>query len=143
MPLHLIKLAVGIHDLDHLAEVQSGRAFRREGRLVVPGYTKRAPTRTPELLDGGSIYWVVKGSVRARQLLLGFDAVSDEGGDAWCRLILDPALVPTMPVQKKPFQGWRYLAEGDAPRDLGGGGGGEGDELPPHLLAELRELGLA
>jgi hypothetical protein len=141
MPLHLIKLAVGIRDLDHLTEVQKGRAFRRDGRMVVPGYTRRTPTRCAELAEGGSIYWVVKGVVRCRQCLLDFDQVQGDEGEAWCRLILDPELVPVSPTQKKAFQGWRYLTDADAPRDLVAGEGG--DDLPPHLLAELRALGLA
>jgi hypothetical protein len=143
MPLHLIKLAVGIRDVDHLSEVQAGRAFHREGERVVPGYTKRAPTRLDELVDGGSIYWVVKGSVRCRQRILALDMVKGEEGEAWCRLILDPGLVLVSPVAKRPFQGWRYLAAADAPRDVGAEADGSGDELPPHLLAELRALGLA
>ena len=142
MPLHLIKLAVGIRDPDHLAEVQQGRAFEREGRRIVPGYTRRMPTRGAELCDRGSIYWVVKGAVRCRQGILGFEMVQDGEGEAWCRMLLDPVLVATEAWPRKAFQGWRYLKPEDAPRDLAAAGEG-GDVLPPEMLAELRALGLA
>jgi hypothetical protein len=132
MALHLIKLAVGAADIDQIAEFQRGRQFVRNGRTVVPTYTRRKPRRPDEVTDGGSIFWVVKGQVRCRQRVLDFETVEGEEGETWCRIILDPTLVPTLPQPKKPFQGWRYLA-GDA---------GTGDELPPHLIAELRELGL-
>ena len=140
MPLHLIKMAVGAADIDQVAEFQRGRQFIRDGRTVVPAYTRRKPRRPDEVTDGGSIYWVIKGQVRCRQQVLDFEMVEGEEGKSWCRMILDPTLVPTLPQAKKPFQGWRYLEPDAAPRDLGEAG--TGDELPPHLLAELRELGL-
>lgn len=143
MPLHLIKLCVGIDDVDQLRAAQERRAYRRDGRMVVPGFTRRSPRRPDEVTDGGSIYWVIKGSVRCRQRVLDFEMVQEEEGGTSCRLILDPELVEVMPQAKKPFQGWRYLADADAPRDLTPGQGtGQGGDLPPHLLAELRELGL-
>ncbi|WP_342666045.1 DUF1489 domain-containing protein [Skermanella stibiiresistens] len=141
MPIHMIKMAVGITDPDHLAEVQQGRRFVREGQSVVPAYTRRKPRRPDEVIDGGSIYWVVKGQVRCRQRVVDFELVDGEEGQTWCRIILDPTLVPTVPQSKKPFQGWRYLEPDLAPRDLADADP-EG-ELPPHILAELRELGLA
>ena len=141
MPIHLIKMAVGIGDLDHLIEVQKGRHFVRDGRTVVPGYTRRKPRRPDEVTDGGSMYWVIKGQVRCRQRVFDFELVDGEEGETWCRIIMDPELIPTMPLAKKPFQGWRYLEPSAAPRDLDDAG--PDGELPPHILAELRELGLA
>lgn len=139
MALHLIKLSVGIRDIEHLAEVQAGRRFEWEGRTVTSGFTRRMPRRPDEIVDGGSIYWVIKGIIRCRQRILGVEQMQGEDGQAWCRLVLDPDLVTVMPVAKRAFQGWRYLTEADAPRDLATG---QGDDLPPHLVAELRELGL-
>ncbi|MBP2295262.1 DUF1489 family protein [Azospirillum rugosum] len=141
MPLHLIKLAVGIRDLDHLAEVQGRRAVRTAGGTVVPVYTRRVPKRGDDILAGGSIYWVVKGSVAARQRVLAIDTGVDEEGESYCTLGIDAALVPTVPTAHRPFQGWRYLEPSAAPRDLAEAGG-QGDELPAHLAAELRSLGL-
>ncbi|MBP2233339.1 hypothetical protein J2847_006676 [Azospirillum agricola] len=141
MPLHLIKLAVGIRDLDHLAEVQDRRATAHDGRARIPVYTRRLPKRGDEILDGGSIYWVIKGSVAARQRVLAIDTGTDEEGESYCTLQLDADRVPTVPTVHRPFQGWRYLAPDAAPRDLSDAGGG-GGELPAHLAAELRALGL-
>ena len=81
MPIHLIKMAVGIGDLDHLIEVQKGRHFVRDGRTVVPGYTRRKPRRPDEVTDGGSMYWVIKGQVRCRQRVLDFELVDGEEAD--------------------------------------------------------------
>lgn len=109
---------------------------------MVPTWTKRPPSRQEELLDGGCIYWVVKGSIRCRQRFAGFEMVTGADGESYCAMMMDPELVETRAVPKRPFQGWRYLKPEDAPPDLAAGEGG-GDELPPHILAELRELGLA
>ncbi|QCN97099.1 DUF1489 family protein (plasmid) [Azospirillum argentinense] len=141
MPLHLIKLAVGIDDLDHLAAVQARRAQAVDGRSLIPVFTRRVPKRGEEILAGGSIYWVVRGSVAARQRVISIDTTVDEEGESCCILGMDPQLVATVPTPHRPFQGWRYLNPETAPRDLSEAGG-QGDELPAHLAAELRSLGL-
>ncbi|HEY0834683.1 MAG TPA: DUF1489 domain-containing protein [Azospirillum sp.] len=136
MPLHLIKLAVGVDDVEHLRTIQARRA---EGGTV-PLTTGFVPKRAAEILDGGSLYWVVRGSVRARQRVLAVDGAVDAEGKKHCRLTLGAELVPVLATPHRPFQGWRYLAPKDAPPDADAAGAG--DELPPHLLAELRALGL-
>lgn len=141
MPIHLIKLAVGIRDFDHLGEVQARRATQTDGRTLVPVHTKRAPKRDEELLAGGSLYWVIRGSVAARQRVLAIDTGVDDEGEGFCILGLDAELVQTVPTAHRPFQGWRYLEPQAAPRDLSEAGG-SGEELPPHMVAELRFLGL-
>jgi len=137
MTVHLIKLAVGTDDFDHLRKMQRLRK-RERGKSVF--YTRNTPRRAEELLDGGSIYWVIKGYVRARQLLKEFTSTEDENGEPLCIVRYDLKLVPTMLVPRRPFQGWRYLEAKDAPPDLVKGEGGE--ELPEKLAAELRALGL-
>lgn len=141
MPLHLIKLAVGVRDLDHMAEVQGRRAYTVDGQTVIPVYTRRVPKRGEEILAGGSIYWVVRGNVAVRQRVLAIDTGVDEEGESYCTLGIDAELVPTVPTAHRPFQGWRYLDPQAAPKDLVDGGG-QGEELPAHLAAELRSLGL-
>ncbi|QJE72187.1 DUF1489 domain-containing protein [Aerophototrophica crusticola] len=141
MTIHLLRLAVGAESLESMRAWRAEHQIDWQGRRVVPTYTKRPPNRQAELLDGGCIYWVVKGVIRCRQPFAGFDMVADTDGTSYCRMLMDPELIETAPVPKRPFQGWRYLRPEDAPPDLGQGGGG--DELPAHLLAELRELGLA
>jgi hypothetical protein len=101
-------------------------------------FTRHKPVR-PDVLDG-SLYWVIQGVIRCRQRLLGFDQETDETGRKYCLFQLDPVLVPVVPTQRGPFQGWRYLAADGAPADLETDAGGE---LPPdEMLKELRSLGL-
>jgi hypothetical protein len=141
--LHLIKLSVGIRDIDHLARVQERRlrASVRAGGSKLWHRTRHRPRRADELLDGGSIYWVIGGRVRARQRLLDFETDIDiEDGRSFCRFILEPGLVPTEPWPHRPFQGWRYLDPKDAPPDRAYGEAGE--EMPEEMIAELRSLGL-
>ncbi|MEX0921768.1 MAG: DUF1489 domain-containing protein [Rhodovibrionaceae bacterium] len=141
MTLNLIKLSVGSESIDSLAGWQQER-LRNNGRLWHA--TRMTPRRREELLDGGSIYWVIKGYVQARQRVIGFDQVL-QGAEGEERrttlLLLDPELVAVEPRRHRPFQGWRYLQTEDAPRDLGRGPEG-GEDLPPEMLAELRDLGL-
>lgn len=138
MTLHLIKLSVGSDSVESLARWQAERR-RANGRLWHG--TRMMPRRGAALLDGGSIYWVIRGLVQARQRLLGLERVPDADGRAYTRLLLAPELVRVAPRAQRPFQGWRYLAPEDAPPDLGAAGEG-GDDLPAALLAELRQLGI-
>jgi len=140
-PLHLLRLAVGIRDLDHLTEVQAPRRQVHAGQGAVYTITKRLPTRGPELLAGGSIYWVIKGVIRVRQPLLDLEQINDEAGQPWARLWLGDQVV-TEPRHHRPFQGWRYMAADVAPPDLGTAPATDPAALPAHLVAELRELGL-
>ncbi len=137
MTLHLIKLSVGTEDVDSLQRWQAAR-LRRDG--AVWHGTRMRPKRRAALLDGGSIYWVIRGLVQCRQRLRGLDEVEDDNGRPYVRLRLDPEMVRVEPRPQRPFQGWRYLRPEQAPRDLAGPAGG--GELPPELWAELRELGL-
>jgi hypothetical protein len=138
MTLHLIKMSVGTEDLDDLIEHRRRRR-EREGDGPCRVYTRHMPRRREEVLDGGSIFWVIKGLVRARQRVLGLLRGRDPEGRACCVLELDHALVATEPQPHRPFQGWRYLDPAAAPSDRSAG---TGDERPPRLLRELRELGL-
>ena len=141
MPLHLIKLAVGVRDLDHLAELQDRRAVMADGQTRIPVYTRRLPKRGDELLAGGSIYWVIKGSVLVRQPILAIDTATDEEGESYCTLQIAADRVETVPTPHRPFPGWRYLTAEAAPQALSAAGGA-GDELPADMAAELRALGL-
>lgn len=137
MTLHLIKLSVGVEDFNHLRRLQRQRRKER-GKSVF--FTRNTPRRAEELLDGGSIYWVIKGYVRARQLLKGFTSTVDEEGQPLCVVRYDPVLVPTMLMPKRPFQGWRYLDPRDVPADRKGAD--PMADLPPKMVEELRALGL-
>ena len=138
MTLHMIKLSVGSESVESLAGWQQER-LRNHGRLWHG--TRMTPRRQDELLDGGSICWVIKGYVQARQRLVGFDFQEDAEDNRTTMLLLDPELVKVEPRRHRPFQGWRYLEPERAPRDLGQGEAA-GRDLPPEMLAELRDLGL-
>jgi hypothetical protein len=138
MTLHLIKLAVGIDDVAHLRKMQKERR-RERGRYVF--YTRHMPRRREEILDGGSIYWVIKGYVRVRERILGFIPVVEDDGERYTLVRYDPKFVETVWQPKRPFQGWRYLAPKDAPTDRPAHAASE-DRLPEALAEELRSLGL-
>ena len=136
--IHLIKLAVGIRDVKHLADVQKARAKARGEAKLVRVHTRHKPVR-PEAEDG-SLYWVIQGVIRVRQKVRGFETALDAEGKPYCLIVLDRDLVPILPTPRRPFQGWRYLAADAAPADISVGADGE---LPPEaMLEELRELGL-
>ncbi|TFF25257.1 DUF1489 family protein [Jiella endophytica] len=140
MALHLLKLCVG-------AESAPDLAAHIDHRLAMSGatdywhVTRMVPKRVDELMRGGSLYWVIRGSVQARQAITGIEPFTDEGGIGRCRIMLDRQLVLTRQQPKRPFQGWRYLKQEDAPADLGAFGEA-GDGLPPELSIALQELGV-
>ena len=146
-PLHLLTMAVGIADLDALRQVRAARIRRLGGSLV---YTRNHPRRAEAVLAGGSLYWVVRGQIRVRQRITGFDSERDDKGRAYCMIVVDPELVPTVWRPWRPFQGWRYLTPADAPPDATPGAAADGRlttvardaPMPEHLVAQLRALGL-
>ena len=138
-PLHLLKMAVGIGDVDELRRFRAARLKERGSSWV---YTRNHPRRAAEVLAGGSIYWVIRGQVRARQLVTGFRTERDENGRGYCLIEVDPDLVETLWRPWRPFQGWRYLTPADAPPDRPGGIDGDEEAIPTAMLAELRALGL-
>jgi len=115
---------------------------RRDGEPIENFHTTRmVPTRAAELVDGGSLYWVIKGSVQCRQRLLEVRPFVDGEGISRCHLMLDPVVVRTDWQPRRAFQGWRYLKQSEAPSDLGKGRKGVA-EMPLKLRQELTELGL-
>jgi hypothetical protein len=150
MTLHIIKLCVGCDSIEDLREWQEERLAekRRKGeKPVLAHVTRSMPKRREEVLDGGSLYWVIKGYVRVRQRILDLEQRIDENGVPCCAIVRDTPLVPTRLMAHRPFQGWRYLDPADAPPDIGTRGLAEAmpgwePEPPPELLEKLKELGL-
>lgn len=144
MALHLIKLCVGVDSMASLAEWQAYRTAQRaaagEGTDLYHR-TRQMPRRRKELLDGGSMYWVIKGVIQVRQRILDLREAQCQDGIRRCDIILDPELVPVRLRPRRAFQGWRYLPGEDAPRDLTGAEG-DADDIPEKMRAELIELGL-
>tara|TARA_R110002110_G_scaffold63045_6_gene175470 strand:+ start:3511 stop:3996 length:486 start_codon:yes stop_codon:yes gene_type:complete len=144
MTVHLIKLAVGIESLSHLSERQAQRladAAATGDGAVLRHLTRSTPRRRDEVLDGGSIYWVIKGAVRARQRIVDIDTAVNHKGLPRCALILDRELVPVRARPQRAFQGWRYLEVADAPEDAIGLPD-ESEDMPVEMAEELRALGL-
>lgn len=142
MTLHLIKLCVGADSIEDLARWQAGRIKEQKKKGKKPELihvTRMTPKRKDELLEGGSLYWVIKGQIAVRQRLLELRAVT-KNGVPHCGLVYEPRLMPVQRRAHRAFQGWRYLDSKDAPPDARGGKGGAG--LPEKLQAELVSLGL-
>ncbi|MEM9148669.1 MAG: DUF1489 domain-containing protein [Pseudomonadota bacterium] len=142
--LNLLKLCVGAGSIADLDAWQQSRAAerRKAGSTAYPIHVTRMwPRRCTELLSGGSLYWVIKGTISVRQRILDLEERRDGKGIRRCAIVLDPALVRVAPRQCRPFQGWRYLTSADAPVDISQMAG-RGQDIPPDLEAALTEMGL-
>lgn len=145
MALHLVKLCVGCDSIEDLATWQAERLRQMKQDGIKPELFHRTfqmPKRRDELLDGGSLYWVIKGIIQARQPLLDLRNGVKPDGSPCALLMLDRLLVPVRPTPRRAFQGWRYLTADDAPADLKRGKGDQIGEMPPKLRKDLAELGL-
>jgi len=138
--LNILKLCVGADSVEDLTDWH-----RAHAHVWAPGTTEHItrmwPKREAELLDGGSLYWVIKGVILARQRLLALEERRGGDGVARCALVLDPEVIRTEPAPRRAFQGWRYLDDADAPRDLPKGRAAD-DALPPELARALADIGL-
>lgn len=138
MALHLRKLCVGVESVEQLEQFQARRLKRND---ALRHDTRMMPKRREEILDGGSLYWVIKGLIQVRQQILDITPEVDAEGRGFARLHLGPELVRVVPRGHRPFQGWRYLEAADAPADLAEEAA-EGEGLPAEMQAELRSLGI-
>ncbi len=138
--LHILKLAVGIRDVAHLHAVQTARLAANP---PLRHQTRNSPRRAAEVVDGGSIYWVIAGAILVRQRITAIVPGRWDDGTACADLILDPQLVPVSGRITRAFQGWRYLEAAAAPPDLASAAAAEGESaLPESLRRELVALGL-
>ena len=143
MSLNIVKLCVGAESVADLKEWVAERALVAIAAGLEPHSvhrTRMTPKRMDEILDGGSLYWVIKGQVAARQRILALEQVKGADGIGYCDIVLDPSVIETAPQPKRPFQGWRYYAPDDAPRDIGTANGEAA--MPEDLRRELADLGL-
>lgn len=144
MSLNLIKLCVGCDSVAELSSWIKQRLKQKKARKEKPEHihtTRMVPKRVDELLDGGSLYWVIRGQVMCRQDLVAIRPFVDKDGVGRCRLVLRPKVVAVEPRPFRAFQGWRYLDSKDAPRDLDRAAPGARN-MPEQMRRELRELGL-
>nr|WP_321459459.1 DUF1489 domain-containing protein [uncultured Cohaesibacter sp.] len=143
MTVHIVKLCVGVDsvdDLEHWIE-------HRQHLLALAGEpqehihtTRMTPKRREELLDGGSLYWVIKGMILARQPIIDLRQIVSEDGISRCQIVMEPTLIRTESQPKRAFQGWRYLKDNEAPKDIDPLR--QDDDLPADFRRELAELGL-
>ncbi len=144
MPLHLIKLSVGtdsVADLEDWIKLKLKERKRRGQKPERVHTTRMVPKRAEELIGGGSIYWVIKGQIMCRERILAITPFTDKDGIHRCKLVLDPKCVLVEPRPRQAFQGWRYLEDKEAPRDLARVAPGAA-AMPEQMRRELRELGL-
>jgi len=139
MTLHLLRPAAGCPDLATLRQRHAQYAQPYQGRICPVAFTRSVPQRVEELLDGGSVYWVIKHLIQARNPLLAIDIDRDDDGRRFAILRFEPTLIPVRPIPRRAFQGWRYMAAGDAPPDA------DQDisaDMPAEMVQELQKLGL-
>ena len=142
MAIHLIKLAVGVDSVAHLSQLQKRRLAesKTQGPARLRHFTRHAPKRADELKRDGSIYWVIRGAIQARQRIRDIETGLSRDGVPASAIVLDPKLVRTETRLHRAFQGWRYLKPDDVPPDARGTS--TRAELPVALAQELRNLGL-
>lgn len=143
MALHLIKLCVGcdsVQDLTDWVEERLAEKRRRGEKPLHVHRTRQMPKRRDDIVDGGSLYWVIKGSIMVREPILDLVAVTDANGVAHCDIQLSGEFTLVEPRRFRPFQGWRYLDTKEAPSDLRSAGAAR--DLPPEFVKELAVLGL-
>lgn len=144
MTVHLLKLCVGCDTIQDLKDWQEDRLRQlKRKREPVELYhrTLQTPKRRDQVLDGGSLYWVIKGFVLVRQRILDLRPGRKDDGTPCCAIVYDEELVATRPQARRAFQGWRYLPAADAPSDLRVVEDDDG-EMPQAMRADLRELRL-
>jgi hypothetical protein len=144
MTVHLIKLCVGVDTVDELAAWQTERLKRLKRARKTPELchrTLQTPKRREEVLDGGSLYWVIKGFVLVRQKVLDLRPDAKDDGTACCGIVLDRELVATRAHPRRAFQGWRYLEAADVPKDVSVVDAAD-EAMPRGMREQLRELRL-
>lgn len=143
MALHLLKMCVGVETIQQLRDWQERRGVMTEaGYPVVTHFTRNRPQRDQELLDGGSLYWIIKGSIIVRNRIVGLEKVEKEGARKKCAIVLQAEPVETIPQRHRPIQGWRYFTSDRAPADLSSRALDKTLKVPESMAAELRSLGL-
>ncbi|HET9716756.1 MAG TPA: DUF1489 domain-containing protein [Pseudolabrys sp.] len=144
MPLHLVKLCVGCDSVAELEDWIKRKLKERKSRgqkIERIHTTRMVPRRAQELVEGGSLYWVIRGQITCRERILDIQPFTDADGIGRCRIVLDGKLVLVEPRPRAAFQGWRYLEAKEAPRDLSRVAPGA-SRMPEAMRRELRELGL-
>jgi hypothetical protein len=137
MALHILKLCVGVSEIDELVHwIKEAKA----GRDTLDHVTRMFPRRADEIVPGGSLYWVIRGMILCRQPIAALEPVKGRDGIERCRIVFKPRIIPVEPQPRRAFQGWRYLEAQDAPPDLVRSAKAKG--IPEKMRRELSALGL-
>jgi len=143
MTVHIIKLVVGVSDLDEFLELQKTCIVDFNGLPAHAVQTRYKPKRSTEVLDGGSIYRVIKNKICCRQKIIGFDSFESEEKGTQTLIMVEPTIIQTISTPRRPFQGWRYFEPAATPKDRGVYiGDNQREEIPAGMEDELREAGL-
>ena len=145
MSLHLIKLAVGCESVKELKEWIAERMLAAKKKGLPQHHvhvTRMTPKRVDDILAGGSLYWVIRGEIAAREKIIAIEPFRDRDGIGRCRLVMQPKVIAVSPRPMRPFQGWRYLTDDSAPADLAKAATGAIAAMPEPMRRELRDLGL-
>ncbi len=145
MPLHLIKLAVGCDSVKELKDRVAERTKTAKTKGLPQRHihvTRMTPKRIGDILAGGSLYWVIRGEIAAREKIIGIEPFRDRDGINRCRIVMQPKVISVSPRPMRAFQGWRYLTADAAPSDLGKAAAAGMAAMPEPMRRELRDLGL-
>lgn len=142
MTINLLKIAAGIGSVSELSQrFEAYGEYDPELGFVVPIVTRNVPRQKEALMDGGSIYWIIKGLIQVRSQIIDLQEDEDSDGRRLCRIYVSPKIQLVVPTKRRGFQGWRYLQTSDAAPDM--------DDMPLdaggqdiEMAAELKELGL-
>jgi hypothetical protein len=138
MPLHILKLCVGVSEVE---ELDAWIAMCKKGRDTLDHVTRMFPRRKDEILPGGSLYWVIRGMIMCRQPIADLQAVTGGDGIERCRIVFKPEIIRVRPTPRRAFQGWRYFNSADVPPDLKLGEMAVVD-MPEAMRRDLAALGL-
>ena len=146
MHVNFLRTGVGVESVSHLHDIQSTyRQLKQSGQTCAFLTTRRTPTRANDMVNGGSVYWIIKRQICARQEIIDVQTLEDDEGKAYCRIVMSPAIMLTSPLSHRHIQGWRYLTPEKAPQDLRPFDPTDKNnnvEIDPKMAEELAELGL-
>ena len=144
-PVNIVKLAVGVQSVEELVLIQK-RFLNQPGTLTSKGFyhsTKLMPKKHEAIVESGSLYWVIKGVICARQKIVEIIKQEDRNGVKRCRIYLDNSIRKTTPIRKRPFQGWRYLKKNRTPADIVDPVTATfDDDIPLDIQQQLLEVGI-
>lgn len=138
MTYNLKKIAVGIDSIDRL-HIRQQMIKSSYGKIIHT--TRNMPKQKDDLIDNGSMFWIIKRNILVRQKILNIETVIRDDGSKGCEIELDEDLIKVIPTPMKPFQGWRYYMASDIPPDLNVSNI-ESEDLPENINSELIKLGL-